>query len=770
MEYVRLAPDLSDAQQFFDLSLEDLTLHSVKDAPRQCHYRLKIEVINTTLDISYVFKWIQLSLTQSLLSWSIERHLENSRKGIMAPTNRRLEQSSNSSNLHEKWAKDLENACPGILLFHSILDFGSKLPHPAICKVQSTTLLRGCIARVTIELLERAILGPIFGDGRKYLAVSAHNVAIFRSTELEKPHQVKLSRGKQDGEAHVTDVFGKSIADQKSLDVEYNIVFGLRCQKDCVCFDEEAFGLAPATAKVFREVIIESSHGADTTEFEARVAEIKAQKPSAFVRSLAFLLTVNRTAQTVLAYNWHPTVVAESRLQFLEIEREAEVFMSHSENILLRRCLGSAIKKRSPLRHVSKPIDISGSSQLGSAVDNSKPSNTKNEFDRSADEGFKGSTIQRIARPISIRRPKLIGASVDGAVQQALMASRARASTRPAPMQKKTSGGNKHLSSQRSSDTRPRLNSDDSIKTQESSVLAPTKIISSSSGADQISKTSAKNATPNFQSKDGKNITEQSSSSSICDQHASRAAFFSPSLTRVSIDPIMLSPRQRSDDTATSFITARRQCMRMTKKLANKWLSSSLLPNKIPIYFLQQISGHLASAATEASFLIATLPLAVTVKTCAVAIPTYLLEKIKPGASPKTHISTFLKMYLRYLCDGHYSYVPFATELSSAENENNDQVSAQSYFLKKQIVSGRSKSLIVVEVVIKQSPVLFEVVGIVKVWLFPLLRLNCSNDVQKDNLKRQKASKATNEAILLEASVRQNIVSMPHFELCSMNK
>jgi len=107
------------------------------------------------------------------------------------------------------------------------------------------------------------------------------------------------------------------------------------------------------------------------------------------------------------------------------------------------------------LRYISKPI-ASDSSQLGSAaaVNNSKPSHTKNESDRSAGEGFKGSTIQRIARPISIRRAKLIWASVDGAVQQALMASRARGSTRPACMQKKTSGGNKHFSSQRSSDTR----------------------------------------------------------------------------------------------------------------------------------------------------------------------------------------------------------------------------------------------------------------------------------------------------------------------------
>mmetsp|Transcript_26636 Transcript_26636/g.38176 ORF Transcript_26636/g.38176 Transcript_26636/m.38176 type:complete len:511 (+) Transcript_26636:276-1808(+) len=125
-------------------------------------------------------------------------------------------------------------------------------------------------------------------------------------------------------------------------------------------------------------------------------------------------------------------------------------------------------------------------------------------------------------------------------------------------------------------------------------------------------------------------------------------------------------------------------------------------------------------------------------------------------------------MYLRYLCDGHYSVVPFAKELSSAENENTNQVTVQSYFLRKQIISGRSKSLIVVEVVIKQSPVSFEVVGIVKVWLFPLLRLNSSNDVQKDNLKRQKSSKATNEVILLEASVRQSIAEL-RFESAVFN-
>jgi hypothetical protein len=135
------------------------------------------------------------------------------------------------------------------------------------------------------------------------------------------------------------------------------------------------------------------------------------------------------------------------------------------------------------------------------------------------------------------------------------------------------------------------------------------------------------------------------------------------------------------------------------------------------------------------------------------SIPTYLLDKIKPGVSPKTHISALLKYYLRYLCDGHYSVVPFANELLSAENENTNQVTVQSYFLRKLIISGRSKSLKVVEVLIKQSPVSFEVVVIVKVWLFPLLRLNSSNDVQKDNRKRQKSSKATNEVILLEASV-----------------
>ena len=813
LEWVHLAPVPRPDKG----NLEDLRFCPVGTAElkRNHKFRLRVVVINTTLEISYVHEWIELSLNQSLLSWTIERHLERSRKGILHPLSASAKDEltrRDAQKLHEKWSTELGAVCPGLPLLSDILHSAVSLPHPAVCIVQSNALLRGTMARVVFELLERAILAPIFGDGKKYLSSNAHNVTILRATGLEKPHVVRLSRGRQEGEALITDGRGRAIVDSPVEGVEYTVVFGLRCRDDEGTASEEIFGLAPAYAKVFKEVMIES-HGADgkAEEFEARIAEIKAScRKDAFVRSLAFVLIVNRTTQYVLGYNWHPTVVQESRRRFAEIERETNSLISHNDHALLRRCLGPLIKERRVSSVSTKGVstgesnmDVIPSQRV--VADNTEHLSAQLGPKRDAGHHVKnvaGQEEKRIVRPTLIRRPKLIGASVEGAAQQALLASRARASTRPVRFQRKVPASNKQLlSSHRLIDARARIDSTDSLSSLPSLdslaslknkrlQLAPStdsRSVADNTGVvpiqKKITQQPSRRLTEAKDVKESTDLVQDGAVSVSCSNSRdglgktkgrlpfSNRAETPPLSDDAPVESTSKSPKRRSVNAVEAVGTRDEENGKNNAKLLatlarntfNEWFSASPIPEKIPIKVLRLVAGRLVSSTKEIGVLAAALPFAgVVVQTVVAEIPSFLLDKIEPAVTSETCISAFLNMYHQYLCSDYFYAESISNQSSPGRTQNIDHFKdcVRLCFLKKEIHHKMSKALLFLELSVKRHSISTEVVALVTVWMIPLMMLNDDTDLTKKTRKRRVFKRRPTNLLFLDASVRRCVVGV----------
>lgn len=94
------------------LSHPDFTLAEKNNG----HFRVKVEVINTTTDASVIHKWVALSLSQVLCAFAIERLIETAR------------------GLARSHAKIL----PGLISLRGMITFADNIPHPAgRCETES---------------------------------------------------------------------------------------------------------------------------------------------------------------------------------------------------------------------------------------------------------------------------------------------------------------------------------------------------------------------------------------------------------------------------------------------------------------------------------------------------------------------------------------------------------------------------------------------------------------------------------------------------------
>lgn len=395
----------------------DISLCANNPTEHTDQFKIRVEIINTTVDINVIHKWVELSLSQALAAWNIERHLESSRLGLLQDELEECAQcEGNNKSSEQTKLKSLNQMLPGLPTLENMICICHDLPSPAIAMVKNVSMLRATVlANLTLELLE-AMLSSIVHKKKNF-----EGVDIIRYTE-ERASLVNITKSKNCARVELLGR-GKVLRDKPTDSPEYIVVFGLSGVSQTSDIGGHLF---------FKQVCYQTSTQQETSAFSQALSRIKKSHPSLFQRHLVFILRVSRSARILMAYNANPQIISKLELRFKEIE----LAMAKADE----RCRG-ALQSRC-LRHISfLPKDSSKQQTATNEASTDTAPNKLNEKKPAKD--VKRGPTRRIPRPTSMLRPKLIGKSVEGAAMQAVAANRLRASSRPSIAQRPASGTGK---------------------------------------------------------------------------------------------------------------------------------------------------------------------------------------------------------------------------------------------------------------------------------------------------------------------------------------
>merc|ERR1712194_92338 len=283
---------------------------------------------NTTVDINVIHKWVELSLTQVLASWSIERHLESSRLGLLYNERKGCNQYEGSYT-EQKKSIELNQVLPGLQGLEDIISIANILPHPAIFRCQNQSMLKATrLADLTLELLTKLSL---IVQTRKVF----EGINIIRYTGKDKASLVNITKDSTSKHCARVVIPGKGtvLKDRPTDSPEYTVVFGLsENQKSHIDASHHQF---------FAQVYVQTSTQQETSgTFSQALSRIKNAKPSLFQRHLVFILRVTRSTRTLMIYNAQPRIRTKMELAFNNIEEEASKHDQRYQLALQNRCIG----------------------------------------------------------------------------------------------------------------------------------------------------------------------------------------------------------------------------------------------------------------------------------------------------------------------------------------------------------------------------------------------------------------------------------------------
>lgn len=356
---------------------------------------VQIKVTEAALKRAVLHNWTKLILDQAFASSSIENILtkfDNRKLTAQGPA-----QSSFRRNTEIHVTEYLS---PSASSLSTVLAAAHVLPHPAVLRFQSTGVMQSTLmSKCTVQLLEDAILEPLGLDASK----CQNQLSIVRTSRNDS-RQVAFSR--------ILGVRGISVVDATSGDVlndspiaspEYTVFYRL-------C------GQGEHLPKLFEKVAI------DDTTSPANVVNmlsaLKDESPASFQRSFAFILTVRRNSRVLWAYNWSEALFSSVSTRIQEKEQSLISSVSKQIGYLMRRSL----KMMAPLVSDGENRSVIQSKKSGKS-DDKNLATTQGTHETSS-----SSSLSRLLnRPVSIRLPKLVGKSVDGAAAKAVAMSRTRA-------------------------------------------------------------------------------------------------------------------------------------------------------------------------------------------------------------------------------------------------------------------------------------------------------------------------------------------------------
>eukprot|EP00980_Cylindrotheca_fusiformis_P022307 scaffold9191_cov114-Cylindrotheca_fusiformis.AAC.2 len=385
------------------LSVETLRVRKLEtfpvpsEKPSVC---VQVRISGTTIKREYLHQLVALTLDQALIGWHVERLLEKT-------AFRRSEDTAISAQHRDQiQPSPIDKFCPELQELQGILQYAHNLPHPAITRAFDTSgiIRASSLATTTLELLEKSLL-PLIGsiDSPEQMEKAKSSLRVVRLSRSRKPEIVDLSWDTRHREAIVRNSRnpdGGVIKDSPIDCPEYKCFFWLT--------ELDGWHIDP-NLRVYEEVTIHDG----ISEWSPSIAlleSVKKKNPSAFYRSLAFVFSVKRNRRSLWAYNFNPQIIKRYGIE------ERGLLQSRCLHVLAPSNGLNGVKEKLPANKPTTKV------RLQAVSPPSLSSDTQNSENRPARRS-------KIRRPVFIRRPKLVGKSVEGAAMQAVAASRKRASS-----------------------------------------------------------------------------------------------------------------------------------------------------------------------------------------------------------------------------------------------------------------------------------------------------------------------------------------------------
>eukprot|EP00934_Nitzschia_sp_Nitz4_P004171 Nitzschia sp. Nitz4//scaffold20_size174350//160042//170970//NITZ4_002134-RA/size174350-augustus-gene-0.39-mRNA-1//1//CDS//3329541905//4161//frame0 len=372
---------------------------------------VRVRVTDTGLSREHLHEWLELTLNQALLAWFMERGIE-------------CYYAASKENLDSPIAildtlPKANNSTFGLSALSSVLAISNSLPHPAVSSLEGNGVIRstGVSAR-TLDLLKGCILGVLFPDldQTSLLLKAKKYMKIIRISKTDGPSIVNLSRDQKSKRLIVRQELGfgqsRQVEDSPIDSPEY-ICFFLWSS-----FNEED-GPIDSALQLYQEVMINDAIS-DRSPTIDRLRVLKEQNRRAFTRSFAFILSVSRNQRSLKTYNWNPNLLKSLSIRFRDSEAQC---LDDTGRYLSTMQFRTLRLLSPPTKVLGVKIDQGESSPKQPQKD--QPQTPNDESESTVREGV----TRRIRRPTVMRRPKLVGKSVEGAAMQAVAASRKRASS-----------------------------------------------------------------------------------------------------------------------------------------------------------------------------------------------------------------------------------------------------------------------------------------------------------------------------------------------------
>jgi hypothetical protein len=409
------------------------------DRPR---HRLCIKITDTALNRDVLHEWILLTLNQVLVAWTIERHVEREQCGLL-----RLGPDIAAMPLTTELGRTLvvDQLCPGLPALTAVLQTSHELPHPAILKLENEGNIRSsAVATVALKLLDDTLLSQLRAETRGKLELDvSSDFCVIRLSRSERPRRVNLSWETSRHEKAVVHAVSDSgerseVIQDAPIDCPEYICFYRFAEYSRI---EGEDGVSPP--KLFEHVVVDDGTGYDSLLLSSLEA-LKKRQPRPFFRSFVFVFSIKRKRRKLLTYNWSPQLFKSVASRLTEEDKTFLISTGRSTDLLQRHSLQLLSPKTDAKEEKPRigSIERSGSGSLGLNVAPRRFANAESSaaslpepFDpasvasqKDRDRGpLRPAPVRRIARPTIMRRPKLIGKSVEGAAMHAVAASRARA-------------------------------------------------------------------------------------------------------------------------------------------------------------------------------------------------------------------------------------------------------------------------------------------------------------------------------------------------------
>ena len=373
------------------VSLSDITLcANNSDNDNNTGFKIQVKIINTTCDIDILHKWVELSLSQVLVAWSIECHLASSRLGLLQYEEGESSQYNYKPSFQSKQIF-INKTLPGIVSLEEMIRFADKLPHPAVSTVDNRSMIRATgLANLTLKLLE-ALLGSLSTKDSMLGGVN-----IIRYTKANGASLVKMTNDSTRKNCVGVEVLGtrKVVKDRATDDIEYITIFG---------FNNESQSMSVDTKDLFFQHVriqVSSSSNTQQSSFSQALSKIKSANPSLFQRHMVFILRVSKSRRTLMTYNANPQLMAKLGTTFKQID--------HASTKSDEQKRGS---------HMSFLPDTTPKQEVADDAHNSTNATTSHKPSPTIIEDVPEKPVEkrparRIPRPTSMLRPTLIGKSV----------------------------------------------------------------------------------------------------------------------------------------------------------------------------------------------------------------------------------------------------------------------------------------------------------------------------------------------------------------------